>query len=124
MVVSSGASKRGAAGPRRTGLTALGDGSKVEKPMKINRLMQAVFVAGSACVVVPAFAASTPSLTSSLAASSLPSPQCGGDEDDDDGDEDDDDQGETRLCGGDSDDDDGDDDGENDDGGETRAPAL
>jgi hypothetical protein len=93
--------------------------------MKINRLMQAVFVAGSACVVVPAFAGSTPSLTSSVAASlpSLP-PQCGGDEDEDDGDEDEDDEGETRLCGGDDDDDDGDEDGENDDGGETRAPAL
>jgi hypothetical protein len=94
--------------------------------MKINRLMQAVFVAGSACVVVPAFAGTTPSLTSSMAVSSLPSlPQCGGDEDDDDGDEDgdDDDGGETRLCGGDSDDDDdGDEDGDDDDGGETRAP--
>jgi hypothetical protein len=91
--------------------------------MKINRLMQAVFVTGSVCVVVPAFAGSTPRLTS-LAASSLPSlPQCGGDEDDDDGD-DDEDEGETRLCGGDSDDDDGDDDGDEDDGGETRTPAL
>lgn len=94
--------------------------------MKINRLMQAVFVAGSACVVVPAFAGSAPKLTSSTAESSLPSlPQCGGDEDDDDGDEDDEDEGETRLCGGDSDDGDGDgdEDGDDDDGGETRAPA-
>jgi len=95
--------------------------------MKINRLMQAIFVAGSVCVVVPALAGSTPSLTSSAAVSSaaVPSlPQCGGDEDDDDGDDEDEDEGETRLCGGDSDDDDGDEDGDDDDGGETRAPAL
>ena len=95
--------------------------------MKINRLMQAVFVTGCVCVVVPAFAGTTPSLGSSPVVSSLPSlPQCGGDEDDDDGDEDEDEGGETRLCGGDSDDGDGDgdDDGDDDEGGETRAPEL
>jgi hypothetical protein len=90
--------------------------------MKINRLMQAMFVSGTVCVALPALAAPG-SLDPSAQAASPQLPQCGGDEEDDDGDEDDDQGGETRLCGGDSDDDDGDEDGE-DDGGETRAPEL
>jgi hypothetical protein len=78
--------------------------------MKINRLMQVVFVSGL-CATMPAFA-STPVSGQDL------SPLCGGDSDEDDDGEDEDKDGETRLCGGDSDEDD---DGEDEDkDGETR----
>jgi hypothetical protein len=83
--------------------------------MKIHRLMQVIFVTGSVCAAVPAFAHGP--LHSSAPAH--PAPQCGGDSDDDgdDGDGDDDKGDETRLCGGDDGDDGGGDgDGDGDDG--------
>jgi hypothetical protein len=80
--------------------------------MKINRLMQLIFVSGSVCAAVPAFAGSVRSAAHSQPAPSPggpaeqhPSVQCG-DDSDDDGD-------------GDGDGDDGDDDGDGDDGSET-----
>jgi hypothetical protein len=84
--------------------------------MKINRVMQVVFVSASVCAALPAFAGS-------VLSAQAPAPLCGGDSDDDDDDDKDDDDkdGETRLCGGDSDDGDGDDgdDSGDDDGTET-----
>jgi hypothetical protein len=84
--------------------------------MKINRLMQVVFVSAGVCAALPAFAGS-------VFPAHDPAALCGGDsdDDDDDGKDDDDKDGETRLCGGDSDDDDGDDgdDSGDDDGTET-----
>jgi hypothetical protein len=75
--------------------------------MKINRLMQVVFVSGAVTVGVPAFAASP-------IGSEAPSVLCGEDSDEDE----DEDEGEEgiALCGDDSDEDD-EDDGE--DGEET-----
>jgi len=89
--------------------------------MKINRLMQVVFVSGSVCAAVPAFA-------SAALHGPVSAPSCGGDSDgdDDEGDEDDDKGDETRLCGGDEGDDDGgDDDGDDgDDGDDTETLEL
>lgn len=62
--------------------------------MKINRLMQVVFVSGAVTVAVPAFAASP-------AHPEAPSALCGGDSDGDD-DKDEGQEG-AALCGGDSD---------------------
>jgi hypothetical protein len=83
--------------------------------MKINRLMQVVFLSSSVCVVAPAFA-------SVLSTGQNPVPSCG-DETDEDDDEKDDEDGETRLCGDDTDDDDGDD-GDDDEGDETETLQL
>ena len=77
--------------------------------MKINRLMQVVFLSSSVCVAAPAFA-------SVLSTGQNPIPSCG-DEKDEDKDEEDKD-GETRLCGDDTADDD--DDKKDDKDGETR----
>lgn len=71
--------------------------------MKINRLMQVVFVSGAVTVAVPAFAAWP-------ANAEAPSALCGGDSDSDE-DEDEGEEG-VALCGGDSDD------GDEDEGGE------
>lgn len=85
-------------------------GFMVKIPMKINRLMQVVFVSGL-CATMPAFA------SSSLSGQDL-SPLCGGDADEDDDKDEEDEDGETRLCGGDSEDED--DDKDEDEDGETR----
>ena len=82
--------------------------------MKIHRLLQVVFVSGSVCASVPAFAAAA---LHGRVDAPRNAPECGGDSDDDDDDDDGDDKGgETRLCGGDSDDGDDGDDGDDDDG--------
>jgi len=88
--------------------------------MKIQRLLQVVFVSGSVCAAVPAFAAAA--LHGHVSAPQN-TPECGGDsdDDDDDGDDEDDKDGETRLCGGDSDDGD---DGDDDDGDDTETRQL
>jgi hypothetical protein len=65
--------------------------------MKINRLMQVVFVSGAVSVAVPAFATSLPGLEA-------PSALCGGDADDDEEEKEDEEES-IALCGGDSDDD-------------------
>lgn len=87
---------------------------QIRDAMKINRLMQVVFVSGAVTVAVPAFAASPVS-------PEAPSALCGGDSDEDE----DEDEGEegaaqspaapspTPLCGDDSDED------EDEDGEET-----
>lgn len=76
---------------------------QIRANMKINRLMQVVFVSGACTVALPAFAASP-------AHPEAPSALCGGDADEDD----DKDEGEegAALCGGDSDSDEDEDDGE------------
>ena len=71
--------------------------------MKINRLMQVVFVSGAVTVGVPAFAASP-------IGSEAPSALCGEDSDEDD-EEDEGGEG-IALCGEDSDEDDDGEDGE------------
>lgn len=92
--------------------------------MKIHRLLQVVFVSGSVCASVPAFAAAA---LHGRVDAPRNAPECGGDsdDDDDDGDDEDDKGGETRLCGGDSDDGDDGDDGDDDgDGDETATRQL
>jgi hypothetical protein len=77
--------------------------------MKINRLMQVVFLSSSVCVAAPAFAGV-------LSTGQGPTPSCGDEKEEEDDEEDKD--GETRLCGGDTDEDD--DDEKDDKDGETR----
>jgi hypothetical protein len=76
--------------------------------MKINRLMQVIFLSGSVCVAAPAFAGT-------LVSGQAPSTSCGDEKDEKDEEEDKD--GETRLCGGDADEDEDD---KDDKDGETR----
>jgi hypothetical protein len=105
-------------------LTSTEPGFKVKKAMKIHRLMQVVFLTGSVCVAVPAFARSPRPLSEQAHPAA---PQCGGDSDDDgdDGDGDDDKGDETRLCGGDDGDDgDGDGDDGDDGGGDDTSVAI
>jgi hypothetical protein len=71
--------------------------------MKINQLMQVVFVSGALSAAVPAFAHSVrvSAAPASGAEASQPSPLCGGDSDDDDddgSDDDGDDDGEETLA--------------------------
>jgi hypothetical protein len=84
-------------------LTSPKSGFKVKKPMKINQLMQVIFISGSVCVAAPAFAGT-------LVTGQVPAPSCGDEKEDED--EDDDKDGETRLCGDDADEDEDDKDGE------------
>ena len=102
-----------ATGPLTLALDDVEAQVQIKGDMKINRLMQVVFVSGAVTVAVPAFATSPVS-------PQAPSALCGGDADEDE-EEDEGEEGAAQaptaqrpdaLCGGDSDEDEDEEDGE------------